>query len=114
MSSKNGSTVSAPIFAALGDPVRLGLVSRLCREGPLVTVQLQEKTNVSRQAVTKHLRLLEDSGIVKSERVSRDRLWRVDVRQLKRVQFYLEQISAEWDAALERLRSFVEKQTDSP
>ena len=99
---------TAPMFAALGDPIRLRMVSRLCAEGPLPTVQLQQGTNVSRQAITKHLYLLEESGLVKSERVSRDRLWRIEARQLKKIQAYLDQISAQWDAALERLRGFVE------
>jgi DNA-binding transcriptional ArsR family regulator len=100
--------LTAPVFAALGDPVRLAMVSRLCVEGPLPTVLLQQTTKVSRQAVTKHLRMLESTGIVKSDRVGRDRLWRVEVQQLKRVRTYLDRISAQWDTALERLRTFVE------
>lgn len=100
--------IAAPVFAALGDPVRLAMVSRLCAEGPLPTVRLQQSTNVSRQAVTKHLRTLECTGIVKSNRVGRDRLWRIEARQLKRVRTYLDQISSQWDTALERLRTYVE------
>lgn len=114
MNSKSAKhELTAPLFAALGDPIRLGMVSRLCAEGPLPTVQLQKGTNVSRQAITKHLCLLEENGLVTSERVARDRLWRVEVRQLNKIRGYLEQISAQWDAALERLRSFVEEPTDS-
>lgn len=99
---------NAPVFAALGDPTRLALVSRLCADGPLPTVRLKQATSVSRQAVTKHLRMLEDSGIVKSERVGRDRLWRIESRRLTEVRRYLDQISAQWDETLERLRKFVE------
>lgn len=100
---------TAPLFAALGDPVRLGMVSRLCSEGPLPTVKLQQNTKVSRQAVTKHLRVLEKTGLIKSERVGRDRHWRIEARQLKNVRVYLDQISAQWDTALQRLRAFVEE-----
>jgi DNA-binding transcriptional ArsR family regulator len=99
---------TALVFAALGDPVRLALVARLCKDGPLPTVRLKQFTDVSRQGVTKHLRMLEDVGIVESQRAGRDRLWQIKQRRLTDVRRYLEQISEQWDAALERLRGFVE------
>jgi DNA-binding transcriptional ArsR family regulator len=105
---ESGMTATALLFASLGDPVRLAIVARLCAEGPLPTVRLQQTANVSRQAVTKHLRLLEDTGIVNSDRVGRDRLWRIEARQLQRVRAYLERISSQWDTALARLRALVE------
>lgn len=98
----------APVFAALGDATRLALVSRLCRDGPLPTIRLMQESTVSRQAVTKHLRVLEDTGLVTSERIGRDRLWRVQSGRLTEVRRYLDEISAQWDGALERLRRFVE------
>lgn len=99
---------TAPLFAALGDPVRLAMVTRLCSDGPLPTVRLKQTTNVSRQAVTKHLRMLEEVGIVQSQRAGRDRLWQIESRRLAEIRQYLDQISAEWDATLERLRKFVD------
>ena len=99
---------TAPLFAALGDPVRLAMVAQLCRDGPLPTIRLKQGTPVSRQAVTKHLRMLEDAGLVQSQRVGRDRLWQIETRQLAEVRRYLDQISAQWDATVERLRRFVE------
>jgi DNA-binding transcriptional ArsR family regulator len=101
-------TRTAPLFAALGDPVRLAMVARLCTDGPLPTISLKQGTPVSRQAVTKHLRMLEDAGLVQSQRVGRDRLWQIETRQLTEVRRYLDQISAQWDATVERLRRFVE------
>lgn len=108
--SKRASSLleSAPVFAALGDPVRLTMVSQLCSQGPLPTVQLKQRTKVSRQAVTKHLQLLEAAGLVLSQRDGRDRLWTINPRQLAEVSKHLDQISAQWDAAVERLRRFVE------
>jgi len=100
---------AAPIFAALGDPVRLAMVTRLCTDGPLPTVTLKQAARVSRQAVTKHLQVLQDVGIVQSQRVGRDRLWQIETRRLAEMRQYLEQISAEWDATMERLRRFVEE-----
>jgi predicted transcriptional regulator len=73
---------SAAVFAALGDSSRLTLVTLLCRDGPLPTIRLKQATRFSRQAVTKHLQLLETSGIVTSQRVGRDRLWSVEPGKL--------------------------------
>ena len=101
-------TTAVLVFAALGDAVRLSIVVRLCSDGPLPTIQLKQSTNVSRQAVTKHLRILEDVGLVHSDRVGRDRLWRIEMHRLAEIRKYLDQISEQWDARLERLRTFVE------
>jgi len=100
------------VFAALGDATRLHIVARLCHRGPLSTVRLTQGGEVSRQAVTKHLRALEGAGLVRSARAGRERIWQLQTRRLAEVQHYLQQISAQWDAALERLRAFVE--TEKP
>jgi DNA-binding transcriptional ArsR family regulator len=102
----------APVFAALGDPVRLAIVTQLCASGPLPTMRLKERTEISRQAITKHLRILEEAGLVHSDRVGRDRAWRIEPHQLTRTRDYLARISAQWDARIERLRAFVEDTED--
>lgn len=99
---------AAPIFAALGDPTRLGIVSRLSANGPLTTMHLTEATEMSRQAVTKHLLTLEQAGLVNSRRLGRDRIWELEATRCREVSVYLTAISTEWDAAIERLRRFVE------
>jgi DNA-binding transcriptional ArsR family regulator len=105
--------VAAPVFSALGDPVRLSLVVRLCKEGPLPTVELKRNAGeVSRQGLTKHLRILEDAGLVRSDRVGRDRQWQLQAQQLAEMRDYLDRISAQWDIRLERLRRFVEEEID--
>jgi DNA-binding transcriptional ArsR family regulator len=101
-------TKAVPIFAALGDPVRLAIVARLCSDGPLRTITLKEQASVSRQGVSKHLRLLEQSGLVRSARKGRDRVWRVETRRIAAARAYLALMSGQWDARLERLRSFME------
>lgn len=96
------------VFAALGDPTRLGLVSRLCASGPLTTIHLTAATGMTRQAVTKHLLTLEQAGLVQSRRSGRDRVWALQAERCREASVYLTAISAEWDAAVERLRQFVE------
>ncbi|MDL2406697.1 helix-turn-helix transcriptional regulator [Rhizobium calliandrae] len=100
---------AAQLFSALGDPVRLAIVARLCKDGPLPTIELKQcAEGVSRQGVTKHLHVLEDVGLVDSDRIGRDRQWRLRAQQLAIVRTYLDWISAQWDQRLERLTEFVE------
>ncbi len=98
----------AGVFAALGDPTRLRLISRLCEAGPQSIVRLTDGTRVTRQAVTKHLHALAKAGLVRSTRDGRERIWEVQPRRLADAQRYLDEISTRWDEAIERLRAFVE------
>jgi DNA-binding transcriptional ArsR family regulator len=100
---------TAPVFAALGDETRLRLVGRLCTEGPLSIVRLSEGEDVTRQAITKHLLALADAGLVRDTRRGRERIWQLEPRRLDEARRHLDRISQQWDAALERLRAFVEK-----
>ncbi len=97
------------LFAALGDKTRLALVVRLSSGGPASITQLTAGTSITRQAVTKHLRVLERAGIVRSVRAGRESRFRLDPRPLHDMQRYLDLASRQWDQALARLRSFVEK-----
>ncbi len=99
----------AQIFAALGDPTRLAMVARLCRQGPLSIVQLAAGFDVTRQAVTKHLRVLADAGLVRGHRRGRGSSWALETRPLEVARRYLDMISARWDGTLERLRDAVER-----
>lgn len=99
---------AAPVFAALGDPTRLSIVARLCTHGPQSISELTDVTDVTRQAVTKHLLALEDAGLVRGSREGRERIWELQGKRLADARMYLADISAQWDAAIERLRAFVE------
>ena len=99
---------SAPIFAALGDKTRLDLVARLCSGGPLSIARLTAGADITRQAITKHLNILAEAGLVRDIRVGRERLWEVETRQLEAARRCLERISSQWDDALARLKLAVE------
>jgi DNA-binding transcriptional ArsR family regulator len=99
---------AAPLFAALGDETRLRLVTRLCDDGPMSIAELTEGSQVSRQAVTKHLRVMEEVGLVHVTRQGRETVWELEPRRLEHARRHLESISAQWDEALSRLKSFVE------
>lgn len=99
----------AAVFAALGDETRLAIVHRLCAAGPQSIARLTGEAQVTRQAVTKHLEVLAAAGLVKSERDGRERIWEVQPKRLEAARGYLDQISAQWDQAIERLRLLVEE-----
>ena len=100
---------AASLFAALGDEKRLWLVAKLSAAGPLSIASLTEGSHVTRQGITKHLRVMEEAGVVSSTRVGREAMWQVHPRKLHEAQRYLEQISSGWDAALVRLKALVEE-----
>jgi len=112
MSPRTGNAAlhrAAPIFAALGDETRLHVVSRLSAGGPLSITELTKGSSVTRQSVTKHLTVLAAAGLVTDFRQGRERVWELRTRRLEEARRVLDEISREWDSALERLRAFVEE-----
>ncbi|HEY2322131.1 MAG TPA: metalloregulator ArsR/SmtB family transcription factor [Thermoanaerobaculia bacterium] len=99
---------SAPIFAALGDATRLQVVARLARGGPMSITQLTEGAEVTRQAVTKHLNVLADAGLVVDFKRGRERVWELRKQQLEEAGKILDEISQRWDDAIGRLKAMVE------
>jgi DNA-binding transcriptional ArsR family regulator len=98
----------APVFAALGDETRLSLVAKLCGGEPHSISQLTEGSKLTRQAITKHLRVLESAGIVHSVRRGRESRFEFDPESMEGIKEYLDFVSEQWDQALSRLKSFVE------
>ena len=101
-------TEAVPVFAALGDATRLSLLGRLSVDGPLSITRLSEGTGVTRQAITRHLYALGDAGLVRNARRGRERVWELDLKRLENAKRCLDQIAAQWDAAADRLKAFVE------
>jgi len=99
---------AVPVFAALGDETRLRLVARLSEHGPQSIARLTEGEPVTRQAITKHLRVLADAGIARDLRRGRERVWELERRRLDEARRCLDLVSREWDEALARLKAFVE------
>jgi DNA-binding transcriptional ArsR family regulator len=98
----------AVVFAALGDETRLALLGRLISGEPQSISRLTEGTSLTRQAVTKHLRVLEGAGVVRCVRVGRETQFALEPKPIDDVRAYLDRVSREWDDALARLRAFVE------
>ncbi|HUB18833.1 MAG TPA: helix-turn-helix transcriptional regulator [Acidobacteriaceae bacterium] len=107
----SGAEHAAATFAALGDRTRLSLVSRLGRGGPWSISQLTHGSHLTRQAITKHLRVLERARIVRCVRSGRHRLFALDPQPVLEIRDYLDRVSDQWDQALSRLRAFVEDGT---
>ena len=106
-------TGSAPIFAALGDPTRLRLVARLCAGGPQSIARLTAGSEVTRQAVTKHLLVLADAGLVRGVRQGRESRWALEPEQLEVARRYLDLISEQWTQRLEALQLHLESMPET-
>jgi DNA-binding transcriptional ArsR family regulator len=98
----------APIFAALGDEMRLRLIAVLCVGGAMSITQLTAGTDITRQAITKHLDVLAAAGLVRDVKVGRERLWEFEPAQLDEARRSLEAIARQWDHALAKLKLAVE------
>jgi DNA-binding transcriptional ArsR family regulator len=114
MSRRSRSAVAARrrrhalVFAALGDATRLSLVAKLCTGEPRSISQLTHGSKLTRQAITKHLHVLESAGIVHGERAGRESLFEFDLEPIAEISEYLTFVSEQWDHALSRLKAFVE------
>ena len=114
MSRKRRSSIAArrqsraSVFAALGDETRLSLIAKLCGGQRYSIIQLTQGSKLTRQAVTKHLRVLENLGFVHSVRIGRESLFEFDPQPIEGIKEYLDFVSEQWDQALARLKSFVE------
>lgn len=115
MSHRDRSTLQAKrqaqatVFAALGDETRLLLVAKLCRGEQCSISRLTEDSRLTRQAITKHLRVLESVGIVRCVRVGRESVFTFNPDPIEGIQEYIEFVSTQWDHALNRLKSFIDK-----
>src|SRR2546426_10799001 len=102
-------TGAVSVFAALGDETRLRLVSRLCHDGPMSITRLTTGFAITRQAITKHLRVMQDAGLVRSTQQGRESVWQLEQKRLAEARRQLQTIAAQWDETLDRLKSFVER-----
>jgi DNA-binding transcriptional ArsR family regulator len=97
------------VFAALGDETRLALVTRLAVGEAASITELTRQSRLTRQAITKHLRVLEKAGMVRCVRAGRESRFELDPRPLSEIEEYVQRVSRDWDAALARLKAFVEE-----
>lgn len=99
---------SAELFAALGDPTRLALVNRLADGRPRSIGELGRDSSISRQALTKHLRVLERAGAVSSSRFGREVRFRIEQVEFEHARDFLTKVAGQWESALQRLANHVE------
>lgn len=102
------ATPPATGFAALGDPIRLALVEKLGDGSRRSIAQLAADESVTRQAISKHLRVLERARIVRCQRRGRESLYALDPKRIAELGAWIDRLSAQWDRSLARLKTFVE------
>jgi DNA-binding transcriptional ArsR family regulator len=106
--AKSNLSRKAEIFSALGDETRLGLVQKLVKTNDLSISELTDGQSMSRQAITKHLRVLEDVGLVKCEKEGRESRFKLDITPLEDAVELLEKVGRRWDQRLMRLKMLTE------
>lgn len=98
----------AALFAALGDETRLSLVATLAAGEPRSIAQLSSGARITRQAISKHLRVLQSAGLVHNVRRGRESRFGLEPAPLRELEDYLHRVSEQWDQVLARLKAFVE------
>jgi DNA-binding transcriptional ArsR family regulator len=104
----------ANVFFALGDGTRLSLVTKLGKGGARSATALAAGANVTRQAIVKHLQVLESAGLVTNAKCGREVLFALEPGRLEQARAFLDGVSAGWDRAIERLRGMVEDPVPPP
>src|SRR5690349_13262284 len=98
--------LASHVFFALGDETRLSLLIKISDGRPYSIAQLTEESKLTRQAISKHLRVLEDAGLVHGARAGRESRYEFDPTPIEEVRDYLDLVSEQWDHALARLKAF--------
>lgn len=106
--SKVRERAVAEVFFALGDGTRLSVVKKLSSGGALSATALSDGADVTRQAIVKHLRVLESAGLVTHDKRGREVLYALEPTRLEAAHSFLDNVAAGWDRAIERLRRMVE------
>ncbi|MFB7247371.1 transcriptional regulator [Streptomyces populi] len=96
------------LWSAIGDPTRRRMIDLLLAEGQGTATTLSARLPVTRQAVTKHLTVLDRAGLVRSTPAGRERRYHVDEAQLARAVAQLQSVGTLWDARLQRVKSLAE------
>jgi DNA-binding transcriptional ArsR family regulator len=105
----SSAEAAAPLFAALADPTRLALVERLADGAPRPIVALAAGSRLTRQAVTKHLAVLRGAGLVVRRPAGRETLYALRPERLAEASAWLDEVGAQWDDALARLKAHLEE-----
>ena len=95
-------------FAALADPTRRAIISRLC-QGPASVSELSEPFGIALPSLLKHVRVLEESGLVSSQKAGRVRTCKLETHTLRATEAWIEQHIAAWNQRLDRMEAHIER-----
>ena len=102
------TSIDDELWSAIGDPTRRQLLDLLLTTGSGTATSLSERVPVSRQAVAKHLAVLDRTGLVRGETSGRERHYRIDDKQFERALAQLRAVSTAWDGRLRRIKRLAE------
>lgn len=98
----------APVFAALADPTRRSLLLNLAEHSPKTATQLAEEYPISRQGILKHLKILDEAGLVTVYQAGREKRYTLTPEPLGELDQFIRELTAKWDTRLPRLKTLVE------
>lgn len=113
MSTARESVALDQVFQALCDPVRRGMVDRLCR-GPASVSELAEPWAMTLSAVVQHLKVLESSGLVRSQKAGRVRTCHIEATALRHAERWLVSRRSEWEGRFDRLGAYLAERDPTP
>lgn len=99
-------------FAALSDPVRFAIVDRLLREGELSAGEIGKSFSISGPAVSQHLAVLHDTGLVQRRRLAQRRMYSVEPKGLSAISDWVNEARKFWEASLDRLENALKKEKE--
>lgn len=109
MSKIETAIAPAAMFAALGDPKRLAIIERLANSSGQSISRLSDGYGLTRQAITKHLLVLERAELIQSQRTGRENVYTLRPERIDAARHYLAGVTAHWDESLERLKTHIEQ-----
>jgi DNA-binding transcriptional ArsR family regulator len=101
------------VFNALGEPTRRAIVERLSA-GPMSVSDLAQPFDLTLAAIVQHLQVLEESGVVRTEKVGRVRTCRIEAGGLRVAERWLSERRALWERRLDRLGELLDQEEDPP
>lgn len=107
------ATIDDDLWSAIGDPTRRRMLDLLLATGAATATSLSEQLPVTRQAVAKHLGVLDRVGLVQATPAGREKRYRVDQAQLERAVAQLNAVGTTWDARLRRIKKIAEAISNS-
>jgi DNA-binding transcriptional ArsR family regulator len=112
VSKEEGGNVTRDVYSAIADPTRRELLRILAERGELPLHELTARFPFGRTAVSKHLTVLKEAGLVTDRKIGRETRYRLNAAPLQEIQDWLSYYNRFWSARIDRLKTLLEEESD--